>query len=103
VMKGWKIMKPRVETTSGFPELAQHCVYGVERGVNLFPDLAERRRTTSVSGGFEPDPPTRRSHLGIIQESLTREDIAKVFTFAPVNTIFPDTKINNTTFGLSMR
>jgi len=102
-MKGRKIMKPRVETTSGFPELAQHCVDGVERGINLFPDLAERRRTTSVSGGFEPDPPTRRSHLGIIQESLTREDIAKVFTFAPVNTIFPDTKINNTTFGLSMR
>jgi hypothetical protein len=42
-IEGRKRKEPKVQTASRFPKLAQHRVDGVERGINLFSDLFEKR------------------------------------------------------------
>ena len=59
----------------------KHGIDRIERGVNLLTDLNGLRG----------------------QRSGTRPRHGAAFTFAPVSTILPDTKIKSTTLGLSIR
>lgn len=118
----------KILSTSWLAELAEHRVYGVESRINLFSDLKVEENKRSADG-FKPGPlyPKQRTssnrkavrhhpsgnhrmfiaRVGLLdQQSDERVDNAwekrskKKITFAPVNTIFPDTKISSTTLGL---
>lgn len=99
-----------VRQRSGLAELDKHSVDRVERGVYLFSDLkadAKTKRSVLCSvqvktikcAGY-PGTKLRNADAGEEQRQKCEEQL---FTFAPVSTILPETKMSKTTLGLIMR
>lgn len=79
VYKQKETISPIEERHLRFSEFAKHSVDGIEGRVDLF------------------------TNLDVKDQNQSAKRPMKIATLAPVNTILPETKINSTTFGLSMR